>query len=248
MMNADELKRIFHEGWSDEHVVAHRVERFLDGEFGFEPSRRAWREALKQAASVTEVRQTLDLGTGPGTIAQMWAELGYEATGVDFSAVMLAAARQHAERRGLAMKLVEADVEAPPFDAASFDLVSSRAVLFTLPHPGYAVARWVKLLRPGGVLVLIGENSPADPERLKRQHRPPANWEPSDQYRAALQQVPLRSHTDRVARVVMEAAELDEIRSISMQAVIDARGEHEALDPPYGVLQGTPYILVGRRR
>lgn len=247
MMSAEELKKIFREGWSNESVVAHRVERFLEGEFGFEPSRRAWREALKQAASFTAVRQTLDIGTGPGTVAQQWAELGYETTGIDFSAAMLAAAGNHAARRGLVIDLIEADAEMPPFAEASFDLVSSRAVLFTLPHPGYAVARWARLLRPGGLLVLIGENSPTDPERLRRQHRPPKDWRPNERYRAALEQVPLRNHTDQVARVVMEAAGLAEIHSIPMGPVVDARRAHESLDPPYGVLQGTPYILVGQR-
>lgn len=247
MTNADELKRIFHEGWTNPSVVAHRVERFIDGEFGFAPSRRAWRASLKQAASRSVGRRALDMGTGPGTIAQMWAELGYETTGVDFSATMLAAGRDAAKRRGLAISFVEADVEAPPFPEASFDLVSSRAVLFTLPHPGYAVARWVRLLRPGGLLVLIGENSPTDPERLKRQHRPAANWKPDERYRAAMDQLPLKIHTDAMVRVVMEAGGLEDIRSIPMQAVIDARQEHESLEPPYGVLQGTPYVLAGRR-
>ena len=75
--------------------------------------------------------------------------MGYAATGVDFSASMLAAGREAAARRGLAITFVEADVEAPPFPEASFDPMSSRSVLFTLPHPGLAVARWIKLLRPG---------------------------------------------------------------------------------------------------
>lgn len=247
MTNADELKRIFREGWTNASVVAHRVERFIDGEFGFEPSRRAWREVLTQAVAQGAIRRTLDMGTGPGTVAQLWAELGYEVTGVDFSATMLAAGRDAAERRGLAIRFVEADVEKPPFSKASFDLVSSRAVLFTLPHPGYAVARWVELLRPGGLLVLIGENNPTDSEKLKRQHRPAANWKPDEQYLAAFAQLPFPNHTDGMVRVVMEAAGLTQIRAIPMQAVIEARRAHEALDPPYGVLQGTPYILVGRR-
>jgi len=247
MTDADELKRIFREGWTNPKVVAHRVERFIEGEFGFEPSRRAWREALQQAASQSEVRETLDMGTGPATIALIWAELGYRATGVDFSPTMLAAGRDIARRWELPISLIEADVEDPPFPEASFDLVSSRSVLFTLPNPGYAVVRWIKLLRPGGLLVLIGENNPTDPERLRRQYRPAPGWRPDERYLEALNQLPLRNHTDGIVRAVMEAAGLKNIQSIPMHAVIEARREHEALDPPYGVLQGTPYILVGQR-
>ncbi|WP_164101841.1 class I SAM-dependent methyltransferase [Candidatus Laterigemmans baculatus] len=247
MARDEEMKRIFREGWCNESVVSHRVTRFIDGEFGFGPSRLAWREALRQAASSCEGRRALDMGTGPGTIAQIWAELGYQVTGVDFSPTMLTAARAVAMRQKLAIQLVEADVERPPFPAAAFDLVSSRAVLFTLPHPGYAVARWVQLLRPGGLLVLIGENAPTEQERIERQYRPAAGWRPSEEYLAALEQLPLREHTDSVARVVMEAAGLESIRTIPMRAVTEARREHETLEPEYGVLQGTPYILVGRR-
>ncbi|EAQ81585.1 class I SAM-dependent methyltransferase [Blastopirellula marina] len=247
MKNADELKQIFREGWRNADVVAHRVERFIDGEFGFEPSRRAWLEALSQATHKCDIRRALDMGTGPGTIAQIWAELGYETTGVDFSSTMLSAAQQAATRRGLSIELIEADAEYPPFEPESFDLVSSRALLFTLPHPGYAIARWTKLLRPGGILVLIGENSPTDPERIKRGFRPAPNWTPDDEYRSALHQMPLREHTDSFVRVLMEAVGIEEIRNIPMQSVIAARVEHDALDPPYGVLQGTPYIVAGRR-
>lgn len=246
-MDADELKQIFRAGWNHPSVVAHRVERFLHGEFGFEPSRQAWLSALGNVASQEQVRKVVDMGTGPGTIAQLWAELGCDVTGVDFSPAMLATGREAAERRGLAIEFVEGDVERPTFADATFDAVSSRAVLFTLPHPGYAVARWIRLLRPGGLLVLIGENSPNDPEKLKRQYRPAPGWKPSDEYLKAMEQLPFRNHTDAMARVVMEAAGLTNIHSISMQAVIDARLQHEALQPEYGVLQGTPYMLVGQR-
>ena len=160
---------------------------------------------------------------------------------------MLASGREAAESRGLTIEFVEGDVENPCFADSTFDLVSSRAVLFTLPHPGYALARWTRLLRPGGKLVLIGENSPKDPEKLKRQHRPAAGWQPDEDYLKAMQKLPFRDHTDGMVRVVMEAAGLQNIQSISLEEVIDARREHEALQPEYGVLQGTPYLLVGQR-
>lgn len=246
-MPPEQIKDIFRQGWLNTHVVDHRVERFIKGEFGFEPSRIAWREALSSATSGHNIGNAVDMGTGPGTIAQFWAEMGFETTGVDFSETMLEAAKMVAQRQELHISFVEADVEDPPFPIGSFDLVSSRAVLFTLPHPGYALARWVQLLRPGGVMVLIGENSPTDPEKRERAFRPAQGWTPDDTYREAMKQIPFREHTDQMLRVVMEAAGLEDIRNVPMDAVVMSRLEHEKQAPSYGVLQGKPYILVGRR-
>ncbi|RCS41317.1 class I SAM-dependent methyltransferase [Bremerella cremea] len=246
-MKPEQLKRIFREGWTNQSVVDHRVARFIRGEFGFEPLRRAWKEALEKAASYGNAKQAIDMGTGPGTIAQFWAEMGMDTIGADFSSTMLASARQIAAEKKLDITFIEADVETPPFADETFDLVSSRAVLFTLPHPGYTVARWMRLLRPGGLLVLIGELSPTDPEKQKKAFRPAPGWKPSDVYREAMQQLPFREHSDKMLRVVMEAAGLQEITSIAMEGVVAARHEYEKLEPACGVLQGTPYVLVGRR-
>ncbi|WP_339683951.1 class I SAM-dependent methyltransferase [Gimesia maris] len=247
MMRDEELKQIFHIGWTNPNVVSHRVERFIKGEFGFAASRSAWLDVLRKTVPGEIPCKILDMGTGPGTIALLWAELGHAITGVDFSATMISAGREAAKERGLTVDFVEADVEAPPFPENTFDIISSRAVLFTLPHPGYAVAQWIRLLKPGGVLVLIGENNPTDPEKLKRQHRPAPGWEPDEAYRNALEQLPFRSHTDGMVRVVMEAAGLRNIQNLPMQSVLAAREEHEQQNPNYGVLQGTPYVLTGQR-
>ena len=49
----------------------------------------------------------------------------------------------------------QADAEQLPFAPASFDLVISRHVLWTLPHPEAAIDEWIRVLRPGGRLVVV---------------------------------------------------------------------------------------------
>jgi SAM-dependent methyltransferase len=49
----------------------------------------------------------------------------------------------------------EADAERLPFAASRFDLVVSRHVLWTLPHPDAAIDEWIRVLRPRGRLVVI---------------------------------------------------------------------------------------------
>ena len=47
------------------------------------------------------------------------------------------------------------DASAPSLDHASVDVVLCRHVLWALPDPAEVVARWVRLLRPAGRLVLV---------------------------------------------------------------------------------------------
>ena len=47
------------------------------------------------------------------------------------------------------------DAEDPPFEAGTFDVVVTRHLLWTLPHPDTAVKNWKKVLKKGGVLIVI---------------------------------------------------------------------------------------------
>jgi SAM-dependent methyltransferase len=71
----------------------------------------------------------------------------------DLSPVMLRRARAEAKRRGLdQIEFTEADVEALPFDDASFDLCVSYTGLHCFPDPAAAILEIARVLRPGGVL------------------------------------------------------------------------------------------------
>ncbi|MGP0035326.1 MAG: class I SAM-dependent methyltransferase, partial [Solirubrobacteraceae bacterium] len=71
----------------------------------------------------------------------------------DLSPVMLRRARAEAKRRELdQIELTEADIEALPFDDASFDLCVSYTGLHCFPNPAAAVSEIARVLRPGGVL------------------------------------------------------------------------------------------------
>jgi SAM-dependent methyltransferase len=71
----------------------------------------------------------------------------------DLSPVMLGRARAEAKCRDLdQIEFVEADIEALPFDDASFDLCVSYTGLHCFPDPATAVSEIARVLRPGGVL------------------------------------------------------------------------------------------------
>lgn len=71
----------------------------------------------------------------------------------DLSPVMLGRARAEARRRGLDhIEFIEADVEALPFEDASFDLCVSYTGLHCFPDPPAAIAEIARVLRRGGTL------------------------------------------------------------------------------------------------
>jgi ubiquinone/menaquinone biosynthesis C-methylase UbiE len=112
--------------------------------------RRAWRELLLELLPPVPAR-VADLGCGTGTLSALLAEEGYAVTGVDFSPEMIARAR----RKAPSVEFVEADASAPPLEGSSYDVVLSRHVLWAMPDPAAALARWADLLRDDGRLVLV---------------------------------------------------------------------------------------------
>ncbi len=113
--------------------------------------RAAWRDLLLGVLPTAPAR-VADLGCGTGTLSLLLAESGYAVAGLDFSPEMIRRARAKA---GHAATFHVADAAEPPLDPASYDVVLSRHVLWAMPSPAEALARWVSLLAPSGRLVLV---------------------------------------------------------------------------------------------
>jgi len=107
---------------------------------------RAW--VCSQAAG-----RTLEVAIGTGLNLAFYPD-GIELAGVDLSPAMLALARRRAAELGRAVDLREADALALPFPGASFDTVVCTFGLCAVPDDGRAVAEAVRVLRPGGLLLL----------------------------------------------------------------------------------------------
>lgn len=113
-----------------------------------------WRKDFQDIFGDTPLK-ILDVGTGTGFIGLNLAELGHDVTGLDFSDKMMNQARRKAEERNIAYTFVLGDAEHPNFPDNSFDAVICRYLLWTLPNPDTAFASWMRIVKPGGRIVVI---------------------------------------------------------------------------------------------
>ena len=144
-----------------QQVAAHWDRRapHFDEDFGHSirtrAERAAWDRILDLVLPRRSALEALDVGCGTGFLTFELAARGHRVTGVDFAPSMIAQARRKASERAVSVKFEEGDAEQLPFSPASFDLVISRHVLWTLPHPEAAIDEWKRVLRPGGRLVVV---------------------------------------------------------------------------------------------
>jgi SAM-dependent methyltransferase len=97
----------------------------------------------------------VDLGCGTGSLSLLLAAAGHRVHGLDASGAMLAVARAKSAAAGVPVRLVEGDAGDPPIATGSADVVLCRHVLWALEDRAAVVQRWVRLLRPGGRLLLV---------------------------------------------------------------------------------------------
>src|SRR5829696_6239622 len=105
--------------------------------------------------------RSLEIGSGTGYFTLNLMQEGVIASAVctDVSPGMLKSLRGNAERLGLQLETAVADAAALPFEEGSFDLVLGHAVLHHLPELERSFAEFMRVLRPGGVLLFAGEPS-----------------------------------------------------------------------------------------
>jgi SAM-dependent methyltransferase len=112
----------------------------------------------------------LELGCGTGQLSLFLATGGRRVVGADLSRASLQLAARAAERYRLrGVRFVETDLRAPGLRKGAFDVVIANGVLHHTPDPRASFAAMVKLLKPGGAVVLGLYNSFARlPLRLRR--------------------------------------------------------------------------------
>jgi ubiquinone/menaquinone biosynthesis C-methylase UbiE len=128
---------------------------------------RAIKRRVLTRAAIASGEDVLDVGCGTGTLAVTAARTAPEVTvtGLDADASILARARKKAARAGLEIGFDEGRSTDLPYADASFDLVLSTLFFHHLPDDAKhrTAAELVRVLRPGGRLVVGDLGRPQDP-------------------------------------------------------------------------------------
>jgi len=112
------------------------------------PERGPARFLVEHMELLPAAGSALDVAMGTGRNALYLASRGYEVTGIDISPVAVERCRAEAERRGLRLEAVCADLEWYELPREAYDIVLDFYYLQRDLCPRLAAA-----LRPGGVLV-----------------------------------------------------------------------------------------------
>jgi ubiquinone/menaquinone biosynthesis C-methylase UbiE len=128
---------------------------------------RALKRRVLAYAAIASGDDMLDVGCGTGTlaVAAALAAPDVKMTGLDADPSILARARTKAAGAGLEIGFDEGRSTALPYADASFDLVLSTLFFHHLPDDGkhQTAAELVRVLRPGGRLVVGDVGRPQDP-------------------------------------------------------------------------------------
>ena len=190
-----------------QQVAAHWDRRAsgFDDDFGHSirtpAERAAWDRILDLVLADRCPGDAVDIGCGTGFLSFELAARGYRVTGIDFAPSMLAEARRKAAERGVSIRFEHGDAEQLTFPPRSFDLAITRHVLWTLPHPEAAIDEWIRVLRPGGRLVIVDSQADAASQLPATE-----NARTSQEYAAVGDQLPFLSGRSREQIVALVEA------------------------------------------
>jgi len=127
---------------------------------------------LDLAASPRERLRVLDVGTGTARIPiEICArQSGIEIIGVDRRPAILERARRdiHRARLGDFIRVAQADTCSLPYADKTFDAVVSNSLIHHLPRRLDALREMVRVLRPGGVLLVRDSLRQPDAAKISR--------------------------------------------------------------------------------
>jgi len=115
-----------------------------------------WRVATVRAVDPKPGERILDIAAGTGTSSVALAKTGADVIALDFSQGMV----EEGRRRNPNLQFVQGDAEKLPFGDAEFDAVTISFGLRNVQQPEVAIAEMLRVLKPGGRVVICEFSRP----------------------------------------------------------------------------------------
>ena len=116
---------------------------------------RWWKAFAVSVARIRPGEGVLDVASGSGDLARAFAARGARVWMSDINGPMLVRGRDRLLDAGRLTPAVRCDAERLPFAGASFDCVSVGFGLRNMTHKDAALAEMVRVLKPGGRLLVL---------------------------------------------------------------------------------------------
>ena len=117
-----------------------------------------WQKLIGEQTGGKTPLRVLDCGCGPGFFTIILAKAGHTVTGIDGADGMLEKARRNAADQGISAEIRKMDCHDLAFAGGTFDLVVSRNVTHALRDHRRVYGEWLRVLKPGGVLLIFDAN------------------------------------------------------------------------------------------
>lgn len=122
---------------------------------------RRWKRRLVSMAPIRPGTRVLDLACGTGDITYAVQDAGARSVGLDITARMVEIARGK-RAHGSQPAFLVGDMMRLPFRDATFDVVTTGYGIRNVPVIAQALAELARVLRPGGVLLSLDFDRPAN--------------------------------------------------------------------------------------
>jgi demethylmenaquinone methyltransferase/2-methoxy-6-polyprenyl-1,4-benzoquinol methylase len=193
---------------------------------------RGWKRFAVETSGVRAGAQVLDVAGGTADLSRLFADrVGPTGSVVlsDINGAMLREGRDRLINEGRVVPAVQCDAEALPFPARSFDCVSIAFGLRNVTRKENALAEMRRVLRPGGVAIILEFSQPWAPLRpaydwysfniLPRLGKAVAGDEASYRYLAES----IRMHPDQqTLKTMMEQAGFEQVDWFNLAAGVVA--------------------------
>jgi len=124
-----------------------------------------WKTWLKRAIPHIKGPRVLEVSFGTGFLLTQYAG-EFDTDGIDYNEKMVAVASENLKRKGIAARLRQGNVEALPYENDTFDCIVNTMAFSGYPDGHRAMSELHRVLKPGGRLVIIDVDFPADRNRL----------------------------------------------------------------------------------
>jgi ubiquinone/menaquinone biosynthesis C-methylase UbiE len=124
--------------------------------------------AIRIAGTLPPSAEVLEVAPGPGFLSIELAKRGLQVRAFDISNTFVEIARRNAAKEGVSPRFEQGNAAALPVADASVDFVVCRAAFKNFTEPVKAMAEMRRVLRPGGVALLIDMRRDTSLSEIKR--------------------------------------------------------------------------------